>query len=449
MPIFPILEPARTDLLKQFLSELEDSYLNQGFPFAKVDLNNFDLDHDNHQVDLVIDVSTGSKYFFGEATFIGQTRCSVRFLKKHLCFKPGGLYSGNKVYSSCKSLEKTGLFEEVRSELGPPDIRNSSMPILLHVQESSPRSIGLGLSWSSQKGIGGAFDWSHENIWGEQEKFFFSAQSTQNEQECSVRFVNPIQTLEDISVSVEGSLYRGLRYETREHSGAIGSHLILGKRALQKIGLKLEKFYDAFAGAKLLFSLPFRGSCPYFDRNESSSSLARVWWTGEIFYSIDSRHDFFIKLQSGLIISLPVWREAKLRTHLQLHSIIGTELNEVPVSLRCFGGSPSVLRGYADKSVSPLNRHGIPVGGMSLLAIAVEPSVPLSKDLTFVPFLDLGQVYPHSSPNLESPFLYSIGLGMRKKVAIGSLRVDLGMPLQKRHNLDNPVELYILLGENF
>ncbi|WP_147267465.1 autotransporter assembly complex protein TamA [Candidatus Similichlamydia laticola] len=448
-PNFSFPFPARTNLIHLCLDQIKDSYLNSGFPFADLSLKKFDLIPNKNQVDLIVNVVPGTKFFFGETSFLQQNRCSNKFLREHLTFKRNEVYSAKRVAETLKNLEKTGLFEEVRSEFGPPDHLTHSLPIIFRVPEASPRSAGLGFSISTHNGLGAVLDWSHENLWGAHEQVHFYTMLNQSEQELHISYLNPFRKAQDLSLAAAISAKRRLCYDALEHSGALSLDLLLGPRSLQKIGIKIEKFYDTLVGESFLFSVPFEGSHPYFDRTGQSLSTIRFWWTGEPILSFAAKQVYFLKLQGGLALRLPLLKDGYVAFHTQAHSIMGTERDQVPLALRCFGGSSHILRGYAYRSVSPLSTEGMPIGGMSLLAFSIEPRIPLSKDLDFVSFLDMGQTYPQSCPNRNNSFLYSVGVGLRKRTPLGFIRADVGFPLNRRAHLDNPMELYILFGENF
>ena len=65
-----------------------------------------------------------------------------------------------------------------------------------------------------------------------------------------------------------------------------------------------------------------------------------------------------------------------------------------------------------------------------------------------MPFVEGGNVYARSEPE-DIDLLWAAGLGFRYYTAVGPLRFDVAVPIDKRENVDDDYQFYISLGQAF
>jgi translocation and assembly module TamA len=65
-----------------------------------------------------------------------------------------------------------------------------------------------------------------------------------------------------------------------------------------------------------------------------------------------------------------------------------------------------------------------------------------------VPFLEGGNVYNSTLPDLGEKLLYGTGLGVRYYTPVGPIRFDVGIPLDRRRE-DDAFQIYISIGQAF
>ena len=66
-----------------------------------------------------------------------------------------------------------------------------------------------------------------------------------------------------------------------------------------------------------------------------------------------------------------------------------------------------------------------------------------------MPFIEAGNVYDGELSQFGSDLRYGAGLGVRYYTAIGPLRLDVGVPLSRRHEIDDAVQIYVSIGQAF
>ena len=129
-------------------------------------------------------------------------------------------------------------------------------------------------------------------------------------------------------------------------------------------------------------------------------------------------------------------------------SLFGPELNEIPTTHRFYAGGAGSVRGYAYRSLAPIGPFGQAIGGRSLLDGSVEARIKVTDTIGVVPFLDMGNAFASSYPDFKEPIRFAAGLGLRYYTAIGPIRLDLAMPLERTRGATQ-VAVYVSIGQAF
>ena len=64
-------------------------------------------------------------------------------------------------------------------------------------------------------------------------------------------------------------------------------------------------------------------------------------------------------------------------------------------------------------------------------------------------FLDAGTVDSTTFPSFQERVLFGAGPSLRYFTPIGPIRFDLGFPLNPRHGVDSPYQIYLSIGQAF
>ena len=126
----------------------------------------------------------------------------------------------------------------------------------------------------------------------------------------------------------------------------------------------------------------------------------------------------------------------------------GAERDEIPADLRFYAGGGGSIRGYSFQSVGPL-RQNEPLGGRSLFELSVEFRMKVFDSIGLVAFMDGGSVFEDTFPDFDEPLRWGAGLGFRYFTPVGPLRLDVGVPLNRREDMDDRFQIYVSLGQAF
>jgi len=133
----------------------------------------------------------------------------------------------------------------------------------------------------------------------------------------------------------------------------------------------------------------------------------------------------------------------------------------LPPDQRFYAGGSGTVRGYRYQSVGPLFPDGNPIGGTAINAGQAEYRQRIGQNLGFAVFMDAGQVSQDVNP-LDSTLRFGVGAGVRYYTAIGPIRLDFGVPINRvgattsapieggiARSAGDHFEIYIGLGQSF
>ena len=105
--------------------------------------------------------------------------------------------------------------------------------------------------------------------------------------------------------------------------------------------------------------------------------------------------------------------------------LIGDSTGDLPASLRFFAGGDNSVRGYAYKSLGPVDASGDVVGGRNLLTTSLEYEHPVhGDDWWAAAFVDAGNAFDTDRIELRAGY----GFGLRWYSPIGRVRLDVAVP---------------------
>lgn len=427
-----------------------------GFAFAILKSREVIADHETHHVDVLWVVDTGPLAYFGPLTITGTYRLKAPFFHKKLRWQEGELYNPLLITRTEEALELSGLFHSISVSTGEEPFNGNQVPIEISVSENKQRTIGFGLKYTTSLGPGFSAEWEDRNIFGEGEKLRIQTDIWEKLQEGNLTYVIPDFKIQDQNLvwllnydrertksftenaySLSASLERNITHRLRFSYGGMIKHLesqrsdFNGTFDLLKTPLQLrwsnaDSILEPTQGGTL--QLKVIPSLQYINKK---FAYCINTLTGTLYQSLSSnkRHIFAVKVTLG--------------------SIVGAEKHEIPPPERFYAGSEATLRGFRYLTVSPLEHDGKkPIGGRSMFIYTLEMRNRIGENLGCVLFYDIGNVFSNAIFNFSQVMRQSIGLGLRYYTPVGPLRLDIAVPLNKRH-IDNALEAYFSIGQSF
>jgi translocation and assembly module TamA len=125
----------------------------------------------------------------------------------------------------------------------------------------------------------------------------------------------------------------------------------------------------------------------------------------------------------------------------------GADVFALPPDQRFYAGGSGTVRGFRYQSIGPQFADGKPTGGTAVSAGSVEFRQRILGNYGVVAFVDAGQVTANGSP-FTGGWRVGAGVGARYYTAIGPIRLDVAIPLNREPGGD-AFELYIGIGQAF
>jgi translocation and assembly module TamA len=429
-----------------------------GHPFAELVKRRAVVDHAARTLAVELAIDPGPFVRFGEAEIEGLQRVEANVVRRELGWAAGEPFDTRKTVAARQGLSATRLFASVAvdwSDAAGPDGR---LPVRLRLQEAEHRAIGAGLSYSTSEGAGSKVFWSHDNLLGTGERLRLEGVLAEQRQGATATYRRPwflerrdqalelaaeieheaVEAYEADSARLSAIVERKLSERLTVSGGLAYEHSVIEEEA----GRQLSDDFDLI---DVPLSLTYDSADDLLNPSRGwRASLAVTPTMGVL--DTDSR---FVTVRPAASYYLAIDREARhvLALRGQAGVIAGESRSGIPASRRFYAGGGDTVRGYAFQLVGPLDDDD-PIGGASLLAGSIELRSRVYGDFGAVAFVDAGNVYEGSTPDLGEGVRVGAGVGLRYFTPVGPVRLDFAVPLDKR-SVDDDFQIYVSFGQAF
>jgi translocation and assembly module TamA len=434
-----------------------EEYARNGRPFAKVTERKAVVDVAGHTMDVTYTVDPGAMARFGPLAIEGLTRVAPDFVERRVAWKEGAPYDARRVETTRQDLVKTGLFSSVRiTHADAPDDKGE-VPMTLELVEGPPRSIGAGVAYNTNLGLGAQAFWEHRNLFGGGERLRVTGGAAQRQLGLSLEFRKPdFLERNQYLIGAAGVLdQRTDAYNSRRAQIFTGIERPLLPSLTLDIGPDIEQAHVRQLSSVGLNEDYTLLGLPLVVRRDTTDDLLDP--------TIGSRQTLTMTPYHGLAGPTLdfITSRLELRDYARLNdtgrlvlasfgafgSIVGASRGDIPADKRLYAGGAGSVRGYAYQHAGPLDPAGVPLGGISSLELGAELRYRITDTIGVAPFFEGGNVYPTNFPNNASLF-WGAGIGLRYYTIVGPVRLDLATPFTHRPG-DKPIEIYISIGQAF
>ena len=391
------------------------------------------VDPDSREAKIRLHFASGERYRLGEVSFNDDHVFEPSFLRRFVQFEPGTLYHADKIAKLNANLSNSGYFAQALVTAPPSEAEAGVVPVSVRVSEREPRSLGVGVGFSTDVGPRLRGNWKEHWInpeghqRGADTELSALRQSLTGWYEIpldppmtdSLRFAAGYQRedIEDVQSDrlTLGTQWRhvtdndwtrvlSLRWERERFD--IGNaedgttRLLLPGIAFSRLqadspidpsrGYRLQA--DATGGAQELFS---------------TVDVLQVTAQAEGLVTVADKHRFLARIDVGAVAT--------------------NEFSDVPPSLRFFVGGDQSVRGYGYETLSPEDADGTKVGGRYKLVGSVEYQYEFINNWRVAAFMDEG----NALDQLSDPLATGVGLGVRWISPVGPLRLDVARGLDE------------------
>ncbi|MBF0262139.1 MAG: BamA/TamA family outer membrane protein, partial [Magnetococcales bacterium] len=451
--------PAESTRILQAGDTLIQAAREQGYPQARMVKRRVTRDPQTHRIRVRFQLATGPRVRLGDVIIDEPGEVDIFFLKRRVPWNRGVSYHPTRIEETRQAFSGTGLFGVVRVKLAEQPDERDLWPVLVELKERKPRTWRAGAGFSTDRGVEVNGGWEHRNLFG-------SGERLKSDLKLGVRTLTMNNTL-DIpdygqrgqNLKFSGKLDQSVEEAFESISLELGAGLVRqvfapGGEGSLALHYRLSEVLDLSKNDKTSYSLISMPLALTLDRSNDPLDATRGWRLfGEIapHMAVTGKSVHFLRFsnKTSRYGSWPEIPDLVLAGRAELDVTLGAEQNEIPADNRLYAGGGSSVRGYGQQMAGPLDDSGRPVGGRSLLAVGAEARYRFTETMGGVAFLDAGRAYTSVVPDWNDPMLVGAGLGFRYLSAIGPLRLDVGIPLERRGAMDAPWQLYMSIGQAF
>ena len=404
-----------------------------GFFAGRFTRQRLDIDPAAGVADIELVYDSGPRYQLGAISFTGDAPFETQLLQRMVPFAADSPYDSELIAELYQALRSSGYFETVQVDANPASAEQLRIPVVVQLQARQPRSMGLGLGFSTDVGPRVRANWTRH--WANPQGHSYGAEMELSapRQNVGLWYDIPLDPPLTDKLRIAG----GYQFDDLADSDIDSRLLTFGPEWHRKLD----------SGWQRVISLKWQHEQYDLGDESGSSTLLMPGVSYSLLRSdnqIDPNHGYRLQFElkgaaEGLLSDTSlVHANVQLKgltTLASRHRFLGrvqfggTEaggFGNVPPSLRFFAGGDQSVRGYDYQSLSPENRDGDKVGGRYLFAGSLEYQYSIAERWRLASFVDQG----NSFNSLDFPSLKSaVGIGVRWVSPLGPLRFDLAHPL--------------------
>jgi len=395
-------------------------------------------------IELVYD--SGPRYALGKVSFTGDTPFDEDLLQHMVPFKAGAPYDSELIAELNQALQSSGYFEGIRVDAAPTAAANDVIPVAVQLQTRKPRTMGLGLGFSTDVGPRVKANWTRHWVNPQGDSYGWEAELSAPRQNVGLWYDVPL----DPPLTDKLRFAGGYQNEEIANTDTLSKLLTLGPEWHSKlpsgwqrvISLKWQREEYRLGDDSGLSNLLMPGVTYSYLRSDNridphngyrlqfDTKLAKEG------VGSDTNLLYGTVLLKGLTT---VWDNHRFLGRVQFGGSATNGYKSIPPSLRFFAGGDQSVRGYDYQSLSPENSDGDRIGGRYMVAGSVEYQYSIAEKWRIATFIDQG----NSFDKLELPSLKTgVGVGVRWVSPVGPIRLDLA------HALEDPggIRLHFSMG---
>ncbi len=395
-------------------------------------------------IELVYD--SGPRYALGKVSFTGDAPFDEDLLQRMVPFKSGAPYDSELIAELNQALQSSGYFESVRVDAAPTTAAHDVIPVAVTLDTRKPRTMGLGLGYSTDVGPRAKANWTRHWVNPEGHSYGWEAELSAPRQNVGLWYDVPL----DPPLTDKFRFAGGYQNEELANTDSLSKLLTLGPEWHSKlpsgwqrvISLKWQHEEYRLGDDSGISNLLMPGVSYSYLRSDNRidpHNGYRLQFDSKVAkegLGSDNNLLYGTALAKGLTTVLDNHR---FLARAQIGGSATNGYKSIPPSLRFFAGGDQSVRGYDYQSLSPENSDGDRVGGRYMVSGSLEYQYAVAEKWRVATFVDQGNSFnDFELPNLKT----GVGMGVRWVSPVGPIRLDLA------HALDDPggIRLHFSMG---
>ncbi len=451
-----------------------DALRRSGHALAKVETPVATLDPAAQALDVTYAVQAGPRVDLGPITVGGLDRVKPDFVERRLLVHQGERFDPDAIERARQDLASLGVFATVRARTAEQVDGAGQLPLAFDVTERPRHAVGFTAAYSTDLGasLGGTFQ--HRNLFGRAEQLNLGVAVTQLGGSSSrgigynatAALIKPdfYARNQTVTVSLQAVKESLEAYDRTAVLAGVALSRKFSQSWTATLGLQAQQSritQERVARDYTLVGVPAgvrydsTGPEGLFEPVHGIKAALTVTPTVSLTQppaQFGVRKDgggFFTIVQASGSTYINFGDPG--RSVLALRGLVGTVQGAstfaLPPDQRFYAGGGGTVRGYKYQSIGPRFASNRPTGGTSIVAGTVEYRQRFGESFGAAVFLDAGQVGTSAAP-FGGGVKAGAGVGARYYTAIGPIRLDVAVPLNKQRG-DDAFELYIGIGQAF
>ena len=311
------------------------------------------------------------------------------------------------------------------------------------MKRRNPSSYVMGLGYHTDTGIGGKFGWERRYLNDKGHHFETGVRVSEIGSDINFQYHIPVRDPRQDQLILFAE-YKDDEPDTSSSKiGRFGVNFATAWRKLRtdfSLTYHVEEYEvaDSIGKANMLIpgfgaSYSTAGDKIYVDKGVSIRASVR----GAAENVLSNTSFIQARGHGKLIYSLSRQLRVLLRGEIGFSAT--PEFQELPASLRFFAGGDQSVRGYAYKSLGPVDSDGDVIGGRHLMVGSAEIEHAIDEKWAVAAFIDAGNAFN----DFKEPLKKGVGVGLRWRSPVGPVRVDVAYPL---HDAEHSWRLHISIG---
>lgn len=379
---------------------------------------------------VVLHLVSGPRYDFGPVSF-DAVALNDELLRRYLTFRPGQPFEAERLFELQRALADSDYFEFIEVRAGPETAVAGRVPVEVRLRLKPPTRYTFGLGYGTDTGprLSLGLERRRVNSAGHR----FTAEATVSQIQTDVRGVYriPLQRNPNTDfLSFSGGWEEEVLDTSHRETLTVGTGLTMQLGRWQRtyaLTLQNERYSVADQQDTTTLVLPSLNLL----RVEADDRLfpREGWRLGAELRGASETLGSDASLLQGILRAKAVLPLAGGRfiTRADLGASQTPDFERIPASLRFFAGGDNSIRGYAYKSLGPVNADGEVVGGRHLLVLSGEYEYYFGPIFGAALFYDAGNAFDDGDYELKR----GAGAGLRWRLPFGALRLDVATPLNE------------------
>jgi translocation and assembly module TamA len=403
---------------------------NRGYLEATLAQHELLIDPQSRRAQVHLALDTGPRYAFGKLT-IAQDVLRDERMQRLVRFKEGDPYSLDALLTTQYVLDDTQYFSIVSIDPGRRDQDTKTVPVTITAEPNRKHRYTASVGYGTDTKVRGKLTWDNRRVNDRGHRSQVQLTGSSVVSELAGRYIIPVRDIALEKIEFTGGWRRELlgdlisrrvgvstgltqvmgewqrvlfvqvsREQTEAPDGSMTDFLVIpgisySTLPIGALGAKPRRWtlYTELTGSPSTFG--------------SDASYLRFRTEGERVGDFDQNWHWRLRGQLGAS-----WV---------------ADFSELPASQRFFAGGDRSVRGFALNELSPRDADGNRVGARNLVTGTVEIERDLPRNFRAAVFYDIG----NAVNNFSDPLEYSVGVGLRWRVAVISFGIDLAQPLSQ------------------